>query len=182
ATVCRKPADGYLGALRDFIMFQLLNQQTEHYLKPSLNQILTALILLFLPFLYFYPALTGEVSLMPGEGWQQNYPLRVLEGKMIASGEIPLWNPYILGAMPLLASVYPGPLYPPNWIFAFLPPGLAIILVVITTFHIALFGVYFYMRKMKSERAPALLAAMIFSFGAFMIAHIGHTSRIAAAA
>src|SRR5262249_654698 len=131
---------------------------------------------------YFYPALTGEISLMPGEGWKQNYPLRVLVGKMIASDEIPLWNPYMFGGTPLLATVYPGALYPPNWIFAFLPPGLAINLLLITTFHIALFGVYFYMRKIKSGRAPALLASVIFSFGAFMIVHIGHTSRIAAAA
>src|SRR5262245_1947231 len=158
------------------------NQQVTHPSKPASGQVLTALVLFLLPFLYFYPALTGEISLMPGEGWFQNYPLRVLAGKMIAGAEFPMWNPYLFGGAPLLAAVYPGALYPPNWLFAFLPPGMAINLAVITTFHIALSGVYFYSRKLHLDRAPALIAGMIFSFGAFMIVHVGHTSRIAAAA
>ena len=101
---------------------------------------------------------------------------------MIARGEWPLWNPYIFAGTPLLASIYPGALYPPNWIFAVLSPATAIDLLVVTTYHIALTGTYLYARKIGSTRAGALIAGMAFTFGGYMVCHLGHTSRIAAAA
>lgn len=141
-----------------------------------------AAVLLILPLLYFYPALIGKIALVQGDGWSQNLGVRVLIGRMIASGHLPLWNPYIFAGTPLLASIYPGALYPPNWLFALFSPGAAMHLVVITTYHIALVGTYLYARKIGATRAGALIAGIAFTFGGYMIAHLGHTSRIAAAA
>src|SRR6185369_1529842 len=137
-----------------------------------------ALILLALPLIYFFPAIFGPVTLIPGDGWTQNFGVRVLLGKMIASGQLPLWNPYIFAGMPLLASVYPGALYPPNWLFAVLTPRVAINAVVITTYHLALLGTYLFARRVGINRLGALLAGMAFTFGGYMISHLGHTSRI----
>ncbi len=145
-------------------------------------RLFAAVLLLILPALYFYPALTGEVALVQGDGWSQNLGVRVLIGRMIAAGDWPLWNPYIFAGMPLLASIYPGALYPPNWLFALLSPGAAMHWVVITTYHIAIIGSYFYGRKIGMTRAGALIAGIVFSFGGYMISHLGHTSRIAAGA
>ena len=135
-----------------------------------------------LPLVYFYPAFTGSSSLAPGDGWFQNFGVRVLIGRMIASGFLPLWNPYIFGGMPLLASTYPGALYPPNWLFALFSPGVAMKAVVITTYHLALIGTYLYLRRVGLPRMAALAGGLSFTFSGFMIAHLGHTSRIAAAA
>lgn len=143
---------------------------------------LTALILLAIPLVFFAPALLGQVVLMPGDGWVQNLGVRVLTGNLIASGQVPLWNPYIFSGMPLLASVYPGVLYPPNWLFAFLPPVAAMNAVVLLTYELALLGSYLYARTIGSRRTGAILGASLFTFGGFMIVHLGHTSRIAAAA
>ena len=145
-------------------------------------RLLAAAVLLILPPLYFYPALIGNIALVQGDGWSQNLGVRVLIGRMIASGHLPLWNPYIFAGTPLLASIYPGALYPPNWVFALLSPGAAMHLVVITTYHIALIGTYLYARKIGITRAGALIAGIAFTFGGYMIAHLGHTSRIAAGA
>lgn len=142
----------------------------------------TIIALIAIPLIYFYPVLLGKVFLAPGDGWAQNFPLRALAGQMIANGQLPLWNPYIFAGMPLAASVYPGAFYPPNWLFAILPPVWAMNLVVITTYHLALIGAYLYARRIGVTRIGALLAGVAFAFGGFMINHLSHTSRIGAAA
>ncbi len=143
---------------------------------------ITTLLLGLLPFLYFYPAVLGDVTLLPGDGWLQNLGVRIFIGEELRRGAVALWNPYIFAGMPLLASVYPGALYPPNWLFAVFAPRLSANLVVITTFHLALIGTYLFARKSGSNRLGALLAGTAFSFGGFMVNHISQTSRIAAAA
>jgi len=143
----------------------------------------TPLVPLFLiPLIYFYPVLLGRIVLAPGDGWAQNFGVRALAGQMLRDGQLPLWNPYIFAGMPLMASVYGGALYPPNWLFAILPAHLAMNVVVITTYHLALAGTYLYARRIGVERIGALIAGVAFTFGGFMIAHLAHTSRIAAAA
>lgn len=116
-----------------------------------------------------------------GDGWVQNLGVRVLVGEMIRQGEWPLWNPYIFAGTPLLASIYPGALYPPNWLFALFSPGVAMNLAVLTTYHLALIGTYLYARRIGCNRLGALIAGTAFTFGGYLLAHMGHTSRIAAA-
>ncbi len=157
--------------------------EADHHPGFSFSpRLLTALILIIIPPLFFYPALLGQVVLMPGDGWVQNFGVRALAGNLLASGQLPLWNPYIFAGMPLLASVYPGVLYPLNWLFALLPPVAAMNTVVILTYEVAIIGGYLYARKIGSSRTGAIIGASLFTFGGFMIVHLGHTSRIAAAA
>ncbi len=150
--------------------------------QTKTGKLIIVAALALVPLLYFYPAFTGESSLAPGDGWFQNFGVRALVGKMLAGGFLPLWNPYIFAGMPLLASTYPGALYPPNWVFAIFSPGVAMKIVVITTYHLALAGTYLYLRRVGVERLGAFVGGLGFTFGGFMIAHMGHTSRIAAAA
>lgn len=146
------------------------------------TKFVVALTLFLLPFLYFYPVTLGQITLLPGDGWLQNLGVRVFIGAALRRGELALWNPLIFGGMPLLASVYPGALYPPNWLFAVFAPKLAANLVVLTTYHIALVGTYLFARKSGSTRLGGLVASIAFSFGGFMLNHISQMSRIAAAA
>ncbi len=148
----------------------------------SSRRALTAVTLALIPLLYFSSAIIGPVLLMPGDGWSQIFGIRVLTGQMIASGMLPLWNPYIFGGMPLLASIQPGALYPPSWLFALLSPRTAMNVMVITTYHIALIGGYRFARRLELDRVSALVTGLIFTFGGFMLPHLGHTNRIAAAA
>ena len=123
----------------------------------------------------------GKIILTGGDGWTYSLPVRVLLGRMIASGTLPLWNPYIFAGTPLLASVQPGVLYPLNWLFALLPPGAAMNAVMILSFHLALIGAYLYMRRIGVGRIGALVTAIIFTFGGFLTAHIEDTNLVAAA-
>ncbi|MGH9799593.1 MAG: hypothetical protein ACRD82_04450, partial [Blastocatellia bacterium] len=144
-------------------------------------RLLAAAALLLLPLVYFLPVFIWKLTLVPGDGLTQNLGVRVLIGQMIASGQAPLWNPYIFAGTPLLASIYPGALYPPNWVFALFSPPTAMNIVVITTYHLSLIGCYLYARRIGATRIGALLAGLAFTFGGYMVAHAGHTSRIAAA-
>lgn len=143
---------------------------------------LTVVALVCLPLLFFYPAVLGQVLLAPGDGWTQIFGLRVLIGQMIAEGQLPLWNPYIFAGMPLLASIQVGAFYPLTWLFAVLPPGIAMNAMVISTYHIALIGAYLYARRIGANRAGGLVTGIAFTFGGFMLTHLGHTNRVAAAA
>ncbi len=159
------------------------NVMADKFKSAILNSQFTIAVTLFLlPFIYFYPVLLGKVFLAPGDGWAQNLGVRALAGQLIADGQAPLWNPYIFGGMPLMASVYPGSFYPPNWLFVILPAAWAMNIVVLTTYHIAIIGTYLYARRIGQTRLAALVAATAFSFGGFMINHLSHTSRIGAAA
>lgn len=147
-----------------------------------LSRIAIAATLFLLPLVYFFPAVLGKVTLAPGDGWTQIFGIRILIGQMIARGELPLWNPYIFAGMPLLASIQPGALYPPTWLFAVLSPQTAMNLLVLTTYHLALAGTYLYLRRIGANRAGSLIGAVTFAFGGYMVAHLGHTNRINAAA
>jgi Bacterial membrane protein YfhO len=138
--------------------------------------------IILLPLVYFFPALTGDLSLVQGDGWTANLGLRIFTGRMIAQGIFPLWNPYLFAGMPHLASIYPGVLYPPNWLFVVLPPGIAINVVVITTYHLALTGAYRYARCLEIDRLGAIITGVVFSFGGYMVMSMGQTSNIATAA
>ncbi len=145
-------------------------------------RIVVAATLFILPLVYFFPAVLGKVTLAPGDGWTQIFGIRILIGQMIVRGELPLWNPFIFAGMPLLASIQPGALYPPTWFFAVLSPQTAMNLLVLTTYHLALVGTYLYLRRIEAGRIGALIAAVTFAFGGYMIAHLGHTNRVNAAA
>jgi len=84
--------------------------------------------------------------------------------------------------MPLLASIQPGALYPPTWFFAVLSPQAAMNAMVISTYHVALIGAYLYARRIGTTRIGAMITGVAFAFGGYMIAHLGHPNRIAAAA
>lgn len=155
------------------------SSRTKLFQAPS---IAVAITLFLLPLVYFFPAVMGQVTLAPGDGWTQIFGIRVLIGHMIAQGELPLWNPYIFGGMPLLASIQPGALYPPTWLFAVLAPKVAMNVLVLTTYHLALFGTYLFARRLGCHRIGALIAAVMFSFSGFMVSHMGHTNRINATA
>lgn len=143
---------------------------------------ITTIAIILTPLIYFCSAVKGSLALVQGDGWTANLGLRILVGELLKNVEIPLWNPYIFSGMPLLASIYPGSLYPPNWIFALLSPGVAVNLVVITTYHWAIIGSYRYARSLGFSRSEAFVTGITFAFGGFMVMSMGQTATIATAA
>ncbi len=111
---------------------------------------------------------------------RQQYPWRFLVIDMQKKIELPLWNPYTMAGVPLLANHQSAPFYPLNIVFLPLPFEYAwSILVMLQPILGALF-LYLYLVYMRLNRIASLLGSITFAFSGFSIAWmqwntIGHT-------
>jgi hypothetical protein len=70
-----------------------------------------------------------EAGVYVGNGsdlYSYQFPLRATVRRMLLDGELPLWNPWMLGGVPMLAGWQVGLLYPGTWLTILLPPGLGL--------------------------------------------------------
>jgi hypothetical protein len=135
---------------------------------------LAALAVSLAPVVYFLPALLSGSVLCPDDGTIFNTPLRVAAANITLSGSLPLWNPYIFGGMPLLASAQGGLLFPPNWFYLLFAPQTATNLMVVTSYMIAALGAYLYARRSGSSIAGSVVTSLAWQWGGFLVGQIGH--------
>ena len=92
---------------------------------PGLAAVAAAVLAVFWPLASMRGLLiTGEI--VTSDLINAAYPFRLILGRALASGHLPLWTDQIYCGYPLLANPAVGVFYPPNWWFAVLPgPGLA---------------------------------------------------------
>ena len=144
-------------------------------------------LILLWPYIFSWPTplIYPESSLgtdLPREIW----PLaNFVKQSLLATGELPLWRPYLLSGAPILGHPVAPIFYPPYWITLILPIALALnINVFLHIFWMGL-GTYLYMRRETGTRwEAALVSAVIFSQAPMWIAHIsgGHLPMLAAIA
>ncbi|MBO0719883.1 MAG: YfhO family protein [Blastocatellia bacterium] len=144
------------------------------------SRFLIGLALVSLPFIYFSPAISGRTLLAYGDNLTYSLLMRIYSGVRLAHGDFPLWNPETFSGMPFFAAIQAGVLYPANWVFAFLPAWIAMNLAVISTYHVSLIGTYLYARTIQLNVVGAFAAAVVFTFGGFMICHVEQINFIAA--
>jgi hypothetical protein len=123
--------------------------------------------------LFVLPALFGHPG-MGGDNLIQNFPLRVLSGRQIASGHLPLLNPYSNSGAPLLGGLNAGSLYPMTVIFAFVPPLAAWLLNLIAVYVTATLGIYALLRWHGLRSLASLAAALSYTYSGAMIGQIVH--------
>ncbi len=136
----------------------------------------------FLPFLFFWrlfaPNAHDRVWLPEGDLTQQYFPLRIEAARQIAEGHLPLWNPHMYAGQPALADSQMAVLYPINlitdivlaWLhqpFTFFIFELQIVL------HVALAALFTYAFAMRLTRSrfAAWVAALVFTFGGYLISY-----------
>lgn len=136
------------------------------------------LLLALAPLVYFFPAVRGSIVLCPADGITQNLPLRVAAFRVIAEGHLPLWNPFYFSGMPLLAAAQAGILFPLNWFFLVFPAPVAMNLAVLSTYTVAGTGAYLYARRAGANIAGALTTALVWQWGGFLVAQLGHMNII----
>ncbi len=151
---------------------------------PSLRglrrgDVVAIVVLLVLPVLvYGVPALLGH-SVVPGDDLTQNYPLRVLVGRQIRAGHLPVYDPYIWSGAPLLAGWNAGAAYPLTLLFVILPGTAAWALNLIITWVVAGLGMFGFLRALRLRSLASFLGAMAFAFAGGMPAQIGHYGLVA---
>ncbi len=136
-------------------------------------------VLVVIPLLLFgIPAVTGHLQLT-GDNLAQNFPLRVLVGRQLRGGHLPVLNPYIWGGAPLLGGWNAGALYPTTALFAVLPATGAWALNVMGVYWVAGLGLYALLRTLGLRPVPSLLGAGTFAYGGAMQVHLVHFGLVA---
>lgn len=133
--------------------------------------IVVPIIVFVVPALFGHPAIDADNLI-------QNFPLRVLSGRQIASGHLPLLNPYANSGSPLLGGMNAGSLYPLTVIFAFVPPIAAWVVNLIAIYVTAAVGMYALLRWHGLRTVASCAAAMTFTYTGAMIGQIVHLGVI----
>ena len=143
------------------------------------GDVLAIALLIALPVLVFgIPALAGH-PVLPGDDLTQNFPLRVLAGRQIHNGQLPLYDPYVWSGAPLLGGWNAGAAYPLTFLFAIMPPAAAWTLNMIGTWAVAGVGMFAFLRALRLGTLPGLLGALSFAFAGAMSAQVAHFGLVA---
>ncbi len=131
-------------------------------------------LLVALPIVIFaVPALAGHPAL-PGDDLTQNFPLRVLAGRQLAGGHLPVYDPLLWSGSPLLAGWNAGALYPLTLVFAVVPATGAWTLGLVVTWSAAGLSTYYLCRNFRLDVVPSTLAALSFAYAGAMFSQIVH--------
>ncbi len=88
---------------------------------------------------------------------------------MARSGQLPLWNPYMLCGYPLLGTLQVCFFYPLSLIHYLLPFGLAFNYYSILHYFLAAVFMYWLMRHFKLPRPSSFLAGSVFAFSGYSL-------------
>ncbi len=127
------------------------------------------------------PQLFG-LTYLSGDNFIQNFPMRVLVGKDLGHGMLPLWNPYLFSGTPLLGGFNAGAAYPLTWLTAVLPIFTAWTITLVAAYDVALVGMYLFLRRQGIASTAATFGAVTFSLAGYMTAQQVHIDLIAGAA
>ena len=129
--------------------------------------VLVPLVLFVGPALINHPAIEGDNLI-------QNFPLRVLVGRQLASGHLPLMNPLGNSGTPLLGGLNAGAFYPLTLLFVFVTPIAAWIANLIAVYVTAALGMYVLLRWHRLGALAAFCAAMSFAYTGAMLDQLVH--------
>lgn len=129
--------------------------------------------------LWRVPPWNGVLPPMPGTGLLADQllyfaPWRQFMREEFLAGSFPLWNPFLLAGVPFAACIQAAPFHPLNAGLLWLP---AVPFSLIAAF-LKLFcaGVFtgLHLRRLGASERGAILGAVVFSLGGFMVAWLGH--------
>jgi hypothetical protein len=125
------------------------------------------LVAFAVPALFGHPAIAGDNII-------QNFPLRVLSGRDLLHGHLPLWNPYVWSGTPLLGGLNAGSAYPTTLAFAVLPPVAAWVVGMVAVYWAGSLGMYALVRQLGARPLAALLAGLTYAYAGAMAGQMVH--------
>ena len=127
--------------------------------------------------LFIVPALVGHPAI-DADNLIQNFPLRVLAGRQLATGHLPLLDPLTNSGTPLLGGLNAGALYPLTIIFAFIPPLVAWVFNMIVIYVTGSLGMFALLRWHRVGTVPAFVAGLSYAYFGAMIGQMVHLGVI----
>ncbi|MEW6097417.1 MAG: YfhO family protein [bacterium] len=159
------------------IFFDILN------LKEMFNKkdIPFALILIGITLLFFAKALVADFAFGYGDIHRYFYPIRYFSASTIKDGIIPLWNPYLFAGIPNLAALQPAVFYPISILPYIFPFFFGIKLFIISHFILSAIFTYLLMKSFNVSKTGALVSAITYSFGGFLLSVVDMLTTLSAA-
>ncbi len=151
--------------------------------SPIILDFAVFLALILLTIAFYYRVLFGDEVLANLNLVLHVYPYSEYIGDRLAQGDMPLWNPFSFGGVPLLAEPTTGAFYPINWLAAPFDGPTSLAQGAFAHSLIASVGMYaFARRSLEVSRPAALIAGVVYAFGGFLPSHLGEPEVTAAAA
>ncbi len=115
----------------------------------------------------------AQSAIAPGDMTVYYYPFARYTIESLLSGDLPLWNPYVLGGHPYLAEMQTQVLYPIRWVTALLTlnqPFSYRALAAETIVHLVLaaWGAYGFFRWLSRNRGAAVFGAVAWSLSGYL--------------
>ena len=178
-------------------------------LQKALPDLLIVALLLIVPLILFFPQTIGGKTLLPVDNLFAFQPYRALAGEYgisqphnglisdlilenyvwkqfvrdsIASGEVPLWQPYILAGTPFLAAGQSSALYPFSVLFWIMPLASAYGWFTVLQLWVAGLSMYLFARVLGLRRLGGLVAGMAYQLSGFFLVSVVFPMIIATAA
>ena len=118
---------------------------------------------------YFHPMISAQNVFIERDLFAYFIPPRYLWVNLLSSFELPLWNPYNYSGMPLLATLQPGILYPPNVFFLFLPFNIVWNWLMILHFVFAGATAYYFLKYFKASLSASFVGGVIFMLSGYLL-------------
>lgn len=127
--------------------------------KVLLSFILGAFVIIGLR---FFPLLLGK-TIAFGDNFSLMVPGKLYSAEWLRQGELPLWNPYILGGVPWLADVNQSVLYPSTFVFMILRPAIALNVTIFFHLVLTFVGMAVLARQYTKQLHAQMFAAVLWT-------------------
>jgi len=95
------------------------------------------------------------------------YPMQTYAVETLKKGQLPLWNPLILGGVPLLANFQSAPFSPTNFIYFIFDKVTAWGIQVILQHFLAALFAYFLLRHWKVSKLGSVFGGIVYAFSGY---------------
>ena len=131
-------------------------------------------------FAFFRRVIFSNKFLVTSDAFNYLYPLRSVVWHEVRHGRLPLWTSQIMCGYPLLSMAQIAIGYPLTWSYLFLPGHWAEQIYFLAPYLLAPAFTYAYLRELDRTRMAALLGALAYGYGGFMISPLASYSGLAA--
>jgi len=137
-------------------------------IRPGRTLVASDLLTIVTPYSALPGASVGHNQLLSDIAFQF-YPWFSFVGKALHHGQLPQWNPALLGGVAVTPNGYVSLYYPPTWLAAAVSPFVAYNLFVL--FHLVLgaLGTYAFSRVVGARRSAAWVAGLLAFTAAFWV-------------
>ena len=146
-------------------------------LPAAVKDILALSLLSLVVLFWFRDALfDADVVVYGGDIWNQHYDLEAYISRLLRTGQIPFWNPYIYGGTPFLSHPQSLVFYPPQMILRLLPLNLSVSWAIAFHVWIAGTGMFALARWKGLQFWIAVLCALVYMLNGGLLLRIfaGH--------